>query len=191
MQKLFSQELRFNDDQGHPFPDWQVKRLGEVVEIVGGGTPSSDVPAYWDGEIQWFTPTEIKQKYLSKSHRTISRDGLKHSSAKILPKGTVLLSTRATIGDAGIALGECCTNQGFQNLVANGGIDNEFLYYSILTLKKEFLRRASGSTFQEIGKSELEKLTIPLPTFPEQQKIANLLCTLDRQIALLEPQPQP
>ncbi|MBC6412324.1 MAG: restriction endonuclease subunit S, partial [Hyphomonadaceae bacterium] len=139
-------------------PPWQVKRLGEVVEIIGGGTPDTSVPGYWNGGIRWFTPTEITAKYLSKSARTISRSGLENSSAKMLPAGAILVTTRATIGNVGIALAECCTNQGFQSLVAGKNINNEFLYYSISVLNREFLRRASGSTFQEISRREVSKI---------------------------------
>ncbi|MBC6413114.1 MAG: restriction endonuclease subunit S [Hyphomonadaceae bacterium] len=163
-------------------PPWQVKRLGEVVEIIGGGTPDTSVPGYWNGGIQWFTPTEITAKYLSKSARTINQSGLEKSSAKMLPAGAILVTTRATIGNVGIALAECCTNQGFQSLVAGKNINNEFLYYSISVLNREFLRRASGSTFQEISRHEVSKIKIPLPSLPEQREIADCLQTWDEAI---------
>ncbi len=124
MQKLFSQQIRFKDGEGNDFEDWEVKTLGEICEITGGGTPDTSNPEYWNGNIQWFTPTEIKLDFVSKSIRTITELGLQKSSAKKLPIGTILLTTRATIGEASIALEECTTNQGFQSLIAKEGINN-------------------------------------------------------------------
>lgn len=185
MQKLFSQELRFNDAQGNDFPDWEEKRLGDVANIVGGGTPETGKLEYWGGSVQWFTPTEIKQKYLYASKRTLTEEGLKKSSAKKLPIGTLLLSTRATVGDVSIAKNECTTNQGFQSLVVKDGNFNEFWYYWILMNKKELLRRASGSTFLEISKSEIAKIPAPKPCVEEQQKIADFLSSVDQKVDLV------
>lgn len=182
MQKLFSQQLRFTRDDGTAFPDWQEKQLGDLAHIVGGGTPESFIPEYWGGDISWFTPTEIKSKYLQRSRRTISAEGLKNSSAKLLPIGALLLSTRATVGDVGIATAECCTNQGFQSLIVKGAHNNEFLYYWLLNNKKAILRKASGSTFLEIGKSEVVKLSVSVPHSDEQAKIADALSTMDTKI---------
>ncbi|MCI5197205.1 MAG: restriction endonuclease subunit S [Candidatus Electrothrix sp. AW5] len=185
MQKLFSQELRFKDEQGNEFPDWEEKRLGEVAKIIGGGTPETGNPDYWGGNIQWFTPTEIKQKYLSSSKRTITEDGLKNSSAKKLPIGTLLLSTRATVGDVGISIKECSTNQGFQSLVVKESNVNEYWYYWIKQNKTVLLRRSSGSTFMEISKSEVSKIKVLKPHHSEQQKIATFLSSIDKKITLI------
>ncbi len=117
-------ELRFKE-----FSDeWKGKMLGEIVEIIGGGTPETNIEEYWNGKIQWFTPTEIKSNYVSNSLRTITEAGLKKSSAKILPKGAILLTTRATIGEVAIAMNDCSTNQGFQSLVVRQGINNIFIF---------------------------------------------------------------
>ena len=111
------------------------------------------------------TPTEIKSKYIKWSNRTITELGLKKSSAKVLPQGTLLLSSRATVGDVGIAVEECTTNQGFQSLIVNDNNSNEFFYNWIIMNKNEFIKRASGSTFLEISKkpsvnSNKEKVSI-------------------------------
>ena len=140
--------LRFGEFDG----EWSEKRLGDTSEIVGGGTPETIKKEYWDGTIQWFTPTEIKSKFISNSKKTITELGLKKSSAKLLPKGTLLFSSRATVGDVGIAQDECTTNQGFQSFIVNEDNETEFLYNWIIKNKKEFLKRASGSTFLEISK---------------------------------------
>ncbi|MDD2816139.1 MAG: restriction endonuclease subunit S [Thiotrichaceae bacterium] len=178
-------KLRFKDDSGLDFPEWDEKVLGDIAEIRGGGTPDTTITEYWNGAIQWFTPTELKTKYVSKSVRTITEMGLKNSSAKMLPVGTVLFSSRATVGDASIALNECATNQGFQSFIVHKEHVNQFLYYWILNNKQAFIEKASGSTFLEISKKQIEKLKIYVASFPEQTKIANFLTAIDDKIAEL------
>ncbi|MGG9970914.1 restriction endonuclease subunit S [Ferruginibacter sp. SUN002] len=170
--------LRFPGFEG----GWVEKKLGEICEVIGGGTPETNKNEYWNGNIQWFTPTEIKTRFVSKSERTISELGLKKSSAKILPKGTILLTTRATIGEASIALEECTTNQGFQSLVVDKGYNNIFIYNWIKENKYELIKRSNGSTFPEISKSEIEKIEINLPSIDEQKKISSFLSLLDNRI---------
>lgn len=174
--------LWFTDQNGNNYPDWEEKKLGEVAEINGGGTPETVKSEYWNGNINWFTPTEIKQKYITKSNRTITELGLKNSSAKVLPEKTLLFTSRATIGDVGIAMNKCTTNQGFQSFMPNDNYVTEFLYYWIRHNKKAFIRKSSGSTFIEISKSAIQKIKILLPSIPEQQKIATFLSALDKQI---------
>ena len=159
--------------------------ISKLATIVGGGTPDTTVQKYWNGDIQWFTPSEIgKNKYIYKSERTITQDGLNNSSAKVLPINTILLSTRATIGESSIAKTECCTNQGFQSLIANEEITcYEYLYYLIATLKKELIRKSCGSTFLEISANEVRKIKTFIPSLEEQRKVASLLSLLDELIA--------
>lgn len=168
--------------------DWEVKSLGEVATIVGGGTPSTLNFAYWNGDIQWFTPAELSdsKKYVSKSERTITERGLKESSAKLLPKGTVLLTTRASIGITAILENPASTNQGFQSLIAKNNCCSEFLYYVIPLIKDEMLSRASGSTFAEISAKKLSTITFQLPSLLEQQRIAKALSDVDALISTTE-----
>lgn len=182
MQQIFSQELRFKDKGGRAFPVWEEKKLKDIAQIVGGGTPETGVKEYWNGDIQWFTPTELKSKYAAQSQRTITESGFKNSSAKILPIGTLLFSSRATVGDVSIALNPCTTNQGFQSLIVNDENNNEFIYYWIMNNKNAFLEKASGSTFLEISKKEIEKLSVQRPSIKEQNKIANFLTAIDDKI---------
>ena len=166
---------------------WNNCKIGDIAEIVGGGTPRTEVNSYWDGDIKWFTPSEIgKSKYIFESERHITEEGLKNSSAKLLPKDTILLSSRATVGEVSIALTECSTNQGFQSLITKNNVDNEFIYYLISTMKNEFLRRSSGSTFLEISKNEIKRISVNIPTLDEQKRISNFLSALDNKIRLLE-----
>ena len=153
--------------------------------MVGGGTPDTTVPSLWNGDIQWFTPTEVgHQKYVSKSARTITQLGLQKSSAKKLPAGSILLSSRATIGECSIAQRECTTNQGFQNLIPKNDTNNEFLYYLAQTKKHHFIKYASGSTFLEISNSEIRKTKCTVPGTEEQTQIAAFLSALDDRISV-------
>ncbi len=163
--------------------NWQRVRLGDVAEIIGGGTPSTQITSFWNGSINWFTPTEIGiTKYVHKSQRTITPLGLKKSSAKLLPIGTILLTSRASIGDCAILKVVATTNQGFQSLIPLEKINNEFLYYLILTLKNKLLELASGSTFLEVSPNKIKNLLIPLPPLNEQIAIANILSDLDHYL---------
>ncbi len=183
MQKIFSRELRFKDDDGIDYSEWEEKKLGDIATIVGGGTPSTTEDQYWNGEIQWFTPTEIKeQKFVSTSIRTITYEGLRKSSAKILPKGTILLTTRASLGDMAIANNEVTTNQGFQSIIAKDNVNNQFIYYLQEKIKKYCYKNASGSTFLEISKKTIESFKLKLPCLEEQNKIVEVLSILDNKI---------
>ncbi len=167
--------------------NWQRVRLGDIAEIIGGGTPSTQVTSFWNGSINWFTPTEIGiTKYVYKSQRTITLLGLKKSSAKLLPIGTILLTSRASIGDCAILKVVATTNQGFQSLIPLEKINNEFLYYLMLTLKNKLLKLASGSTFLEVSPNKIKNLLIPLPPLNEQIAIANILSALDNEIISLK-----
>jgi len=166
-----------------PRKNWEHVCIHDVAMVVGGGTPDTNIKEYWDGNIQWFTPSEIgKEKYVIASERTISQAGLDNSSAKLLPANTILLSTRATIGECSIAKQECCTNQGFQSLIATT-VTPEFLYYLIQTKKRDLLSKASGSTFSEISANEVRKIRICIPTTAKEQKaIVQPLSAYDEKI---------
>ena len=154
-----------------------------MATVLGGGTPDTTNKSYWDGNIQWFTPSEIgKNKYVNTSLRTITEDGLNNSSAKLLPPHTILLSSRATVGECSLTLQECATNQGFQSLIAKN-CDTDFLYYLIQTKKKELIKKSCGSTFLEISANEVRKIKVAIPTKEEQLKISLLLSLLDERIA--------
>ncbi|WP_057732508.1 restriction endonuclease subunit S, partial [Levilactobacillus zymae] len=164
--------------------DWEQRKLGDAVNVVGGGTPKSSNPQFWDGEIEWFTPTEIgTTKYVSKSVRRISIDGLQHSSAKILPKNTILYTSRASIGDVAITKNKVTTNQGFQSWIPKSE-ETEFFYYLAQRIKGTALRLASGSTFKEISSSNIKGIKVVIPSQSiEKQKIGKMLGILDATIA--------
>ncbi len=179
---IFSHQMKFKNAMGNCFPNWNLTALKNVCSIIGGGTPDTQNSEYWNGNIQWFTPSEVKSNFILKSERTISELGLKNSSARILPQGTVLLTTRATIGEVAIAQEECSTNQGFQSLIVNENCHNVFLLYWIKENKFEFIKRANGSTFPEISKSEIEQIKVRIPDLEEQTKIGDFLSSIDEKI---------
>lgn len=169
-------------------PDgWSVKKLGEMGKFVSGGTPDTEKPEYWNGDIIWLTPSEITKlptRFVSDSERKITVAGLKNSSAVLLPVGSLIVCTRATVGDCCINTKEVSTNQGFKNLTPeNSNID--FLYYLVSSHKTDLIRKACGSTFLEISKHDIEKLKYPVPPLCEQEKIAEILGTWDLAIEKL------
>lgn len=170
--------------------DWRRVKLNKIAKIVGGGTPSINNPSYWNGDIPWFTPSDItnyRSKYVFNSNRYITHAGLKHSSALLLPKGTILLCTRATIGEMSILAIEGATNQGFQNLVSQNKVETDFLYYALMQNKNNIIAKAKGSTFLEISKNELGKIQISIPNDRNEQiAIANALSDADSLIASLQ-----
>lgn len=188
LQKLFPKhdakipELRFKG-----FEDvWRKHRLKEVSKIIGGGTPDTKNPKYWNGNINWFSPNEIgSSPYAVSSHKKITDLGFKKSSAKLHPaEKTILFTSRAGIGDMAILTKPAATNQGFQSLELNNNVDSYFVYSYGFEIKKKANRLASGSTFLEISKNEMEKITLMFPSEQEQQKIGNLLSKVDQLIEL-------
>jgi type I restriction enzyme S subunit len=164
-------------------------RLGNIAQIVGGGTPRTGVAEYWDGEIRWCTPSDItacRGKYLAETTSNITYQGLKSSAAQLLPPGTLLLCSRATVGEVRIAATEICTNQGFKSLVCGDRVNNEYLYYAIPMMKPRMVEKASGSTFLELSKKDAESLELYLPPFDEQVAIASVFSDMDAEIEALE-----
>ena len=175
-------ELRFKGFTN----DWEERKLGELSNIVGGGTPSTSNPEYWDGDIDWYAPAEIgEQSYVSKSKKTITELGLKKSSARILPVGTVLFTSRAGIGNTAILAKEATTNQGFQSIVPDQNkLDSYFIFSRTNELKRYGEVTGAGSTFVEVSGKQMSKMSIMVPELSEQQKIGNFFKELDNTIAL-------
>lgn len=169
--------------------EWSKQQLGDICNIVNGGTPSTSIAEFWNGKILWCTPTDITScstKYIYTTESKITESGLKASSATLLPKGALLLCSRATIGEVRIAGNTICTNQGFKSLVVHQNISNEWLYYMVHVLKPNMLEKAIGSTFLEISKKDLAELDIIVPEFTEQKAIAQVLSDMDSEIEQLE-----
>ena len=176
-------EFRFNGFANA----WEQCKLVELAEIVGGGTPSTSVESYWDGDIDWYAPAEIgEQIYLKSSQRKITEEGLNKSSAKVLPVGTVLFTSRAGIGKTAILLKEGCTNQGFQSIVPNKNkLDSYFIFTRSEELKRYGETVGAGSTFVEVSGKQMANMELMMPTtMDEQQKIGEYFSNLDNLITL-------
>ena len=183
-----------NGQNGRSLPDgWEFSTLGEIADLIGGGTPSRENPEYFTGDIVWLTPTEIpktKISVVSDSREKITQDGLRKSSARLIPKGSVLMTSRASIGYVAIAGTEVTTNQGFSSFIPKQGINNFYLAYWLWANANFFIEQATGTTFKEITKSKLRNFSLPIPPLPEQERIVNrieeLLSDLDAGVAALE-----
>ena len=167
--------------------EWRPYSMGDIAEIVGGSTPTTRDPTHFDGDIPWLTPKDLSgphDRYVTRGERNLSRRGLGASSAKLLPKGAVLLSTRAPIGYVAIAKSPMATNQGFRSLILRPGFIPEFVYYWLVANRAELERHASGSTFKELSGTALGQIQLRAPSENEQRAIAHILGTLDDKIEL-------
>ncbi|OGE82575.1 MAG: hypothetical protein A2846_00410 [Candidatus Doudnabacteria bacterium RIFCSPHIGHO2_01_FULL_49_9] len=157
---------------------WQTKKLGEVCEVVGGGTPKTNVAKYWNGDLFWATPKDLGRLEgfeISETERKISKEGLENSSAKLLPIGSVILSSRAPIGYVFINTVEMTTNQGCRSFISSSKIYNKYLYYFLISNTEYLNSLGSGTTFKEISGSTLKEIEIPLPALNEQKRIVKKL----------------
>lgn len=182
LQKMFSINDTFPNLRFKQFNDkWKYKKLGEVADIVSGGTPDTTKHDYWNGSINWYTPAEVGNNiFVSDSQRKITNIGLENSSAKILPVGTVLFTSRAGIGKTAILKEKGSTNQGFQSIVPKQKfLDSYFIFSMSNILKKYGESHGAGSTFLEISGKELAKAKISLPSITEQKHISKVLFKLD------------
>jgi type I restriction enzyme S subunit len=170
--------------------DWKPVRLSDIAQIRSGGTPSTVRTDFWDGDVLWCTPTDItalgERKYLRDTTRKITDSGLKNSSAEWIPAKSVIMTSRATIGECAINVAPVTTNQGFKNLVPHAEIDAEFLYYFMSTQKERLIALCGGSTFLEIGKTQLSSFEITIPTTKQEQvAISTILAEMDSELEAL------
>lgn len=174
---------------GHRFSfpiSWEQRKLGDIATITGGGTPSTNISEYWNGDIDWYSPVEIgENRYVSRSTRKITKLGLEKSSAKILPVGTVLFTSRAGIGNTAILQAEGCTNQGFQSITPNSKeLDTYFLYTMTPKLKRYGEVTGAGSTFVEVSGKQMEQMNLMIPSLEEQKHVSQLFELMDDTITL-------
>ena len=174
--------------------NWEEIQLGKLCKIIGGGTPKTTISNYWGGDYVWLSPTDLPEigviAEIKDSKKRITKLGLAKSSAKLLPKGTVLYSSRATIGKIGIAKTELTTNQGFTNFICSEKIINTFLAYALKRYTNEITDLSNSTTFKEVSKTSIRNFKIPLPPLPEQKRIVaklnGLFEKIDQAISLLE-----
>ena len=166
---------------------WEQRKLGDIADIVGGGTPSTGNQSYWDGDIDWYAPAEIAdQIYANSSQKKITGSGYENSSAKMLPPGTVLFTSRAGIGKTAILTRKGCTNQGFQSIVPHRGeLDSYFIFSRTEELKRYGELVGAGSTFVEVSGKQMAVMELMMPpTMREQQTIGGFFQQLDHLITL-------
>ena len=173
----------------HPFytSSWEQRKLGDIADIVGGGTPSTGNQSYWDGDIDWYAPAEIAdQIYANSSQKKITGLGYENSSAKMLPPGTVLFTSRAGIGKTAILTRKGCTNQGFQSIVPHRGeLDSYFIFSRTEELKRYGELVGAGSTFVEVSGKQMAVMELMMPpTMREQQTIGGFFQQFDHLITL-------
>jgi type I restriction enzyme S subunit len=173
--------------QHWPIPSqWKWARMGDVADIVGGGTPKSDNIDYFGGDVPWITPADLSgytDKFISSGRRNITRRGLQNSGAKLLPAGTVLFSSRAPIGYVAIAANPVSTNQGFKSFVLRNGLTSEFVYYYLQFAKKFAIEMASGTTFLEISGKKAAEIPVVIPPPKEQRRI---VAEIEKQFTRLD-----
>ncbi|MDP2852672.1 MAG: restriction endonuclease subunit S [Smithellaceae bacterium] len=157
---------------------WQRMTIGDVCDVVNGGTPKTGVSAYWDGPYQWITPAEMGKRsspYIGRTERTITDEGLQNSSARLLPSHSVILSSRAPIGHLVINTEPMATNQGCKGLIPGGRIDSKFLFYYLTSIVAQLNDLGTGATFKELSGGKMKEVAVPVPPLPEQQRIVGIL----------------
>lgn len=157
---------------------WQRRQLGEVCEVVNGGTPKTGVPEYWCGNHLWITPAEMGKRinpYVDDTERKITDLALRESSARMLPRNSVILSSRAPIGHLVINTLPMATNQGCKGLVPSSQIETKFLYYYLNSIVDLLNSLGTGATFKELSGGKLKEVTVPFPVLAEQQRIVGVL----------------
>ena len=170
--------------------EFKYYKIDDIGEVVSGGTPSTSKNEYWYGDIGWITPKDLSSYddiYISRGERNISSEGLNNSSAKLVPKNTVLMTSRAPIGYIAIANNELSTNQGFKSLICDEEICHyKYFYYWLKFNIKYIINNSSGSTFNEISGGTFKNLEISLPSLNEQKAISSVLWTIDEKISVLK-----
>ena len=167
---------------------WLLVALGDMGRVVSGGTPDTTRSDFWDGEHPWCTPTDVTKcsTYIHETDRRITEQGLAASSAALLPKNSLVVCTRATIGDCVLTGVQLATNQGFKSIVFSKSYEPLFVFHSLMLHKHKLLRLANGSTFLEVSKRDFCRVELPMPQREKQIRIVAVLDAADRGIALLE-----
>lgn len=170
---------------------WEKRKIADICETVGGGTPSTNVSEYWDGDITWVVPTDVTKNnclVLLASERKITEKGLRESSAKILPAGTILMTSRASVGFFALMDHEVCTNQGFINIIPHDDGLRMYVLFNLISRVSEIRSNAKGSTYPEISKGRFREMDIVVPSKPLIEEFADFTGNLVRQIRCLKRQ---
>lgn len=181
MQKIFSQEVRFKDECGGKFSDWNEILLGKVGEVITGKTPSTSIAEYWNGDILFTTPTDMNDsiKYLTETERKVTSKGIK----RVLPEGTIMFTCIASIGKMALSKLPCITNQQINSIIVNEKYNNEFIYYHLQYIKPKIIASQANTTVPIVNKSDFSAISLQIPNLAEQTKIANFLSAMDDKIS--------
>lgn len=176
-------KMIWNDQLKQEIPEgWEVGTIEDLGEIISGGTPSTKKKDYYSKKgIAWLTPNDLSNshnKYITHGERDITKEGLENSSARLMPKGTVLLTSRAPIGYLGIAINKVTTNQGFKSIVPKKTFGSEYIYYTLKNLIPYLKSVGTGSTFTEISKTVLKDVKIPIPAESVVSYFENIVSSL-------------
>ena len=169
---------------------WKWVKLGGkfgVADIINGSTPATDNPQYWNGDILWATPSDISKLnsiYIDSTERKITESGLASCSTALLPAGTILLTSRAPVGNIAIANKKICTNQGFKSFKPKATVDSLYLYFAIKAIIPEIIKQSHGNTFVEITKDLIQHFEVPLPPSVNEQK--NIATKLEKRMNEIE-----
>ena len=173
-------------DRYQPLPaDWDTRRLRDLAKIVGGGTPSTDEPSYWDGDVPWLTPTEMNNitgRFATTSERFVSRLAIESSNCQLLPIGSIVITTRGTIGKVAIAGVPLTCNQSCEALLPEDDVNGDFLYYLLSFCQPIIERFGAGTTFMSVTRRDIRDIHFVVPKKPEQEKISEILTSLDDAI---------
>jgi type I restriction enzyme S subunit len=197
-------DLEFPNEEGKPYKSsggemtdvkelgegipkgWELGKIEDVAEVVGGGTPSTKVESFFTNDgIPWLTPRDLSGyhgKFIDRGATDITKEGLNNSSAKLMPRGAILFTSRAPIGYVAIALNEIATNQGFKSLIPKNGMKSEYLYQYVKRITPYIQSISSGSTFSEIAGSSMKNIPIVIPEKKLIEKFENLMNPFDSRI---------
>ena len=183
MQKIFSQQVHFKKPDGTDFPDWKEKRIGELGDIIGGGTPKTSVKEYWTGNIPWISSADLEENNIFSVNlsRFITEDAINNSAAKRIPENSILIITRVGVGKVALAPCELCTSQDYISVL----IEKEncvFIGYEISKVMQDKVVNVQGTSIKGIPSDEIKNYSIGIPSLEEQQLIADFLSDFDKAI---------
>ena len=179
------QQIRFKDDNGNAYPDWEEKRLGDVCGTAkSGGTPRSTTKEFYGGRIPFLAISDITKqgKYLTSASKKISQLGIDNSASWIVPVNTIIYSMYASVGFVSINKIPLATSQAVINLIPKNGYSVEFIYYHLVELKKTIHKFIETGTQGNLNAQTVKSLILNIPSMPEQQKIADFLTSIDNKI---------
>lgn len=189
MQKLFSQEIRFKDDDGKEFPDWEEKKLGSLCrKAQSGGTPKSTNKNYYNGNIPFLSISDMTSqgKFLTETSKSISKEGLENSSAWIVPKNSLIYSMYASVGFVSINKIPIATSQAVMNIILKKDYELEYIYYYLTFFRARIHRFVETGTQGNINAQIVKDLKIPIPIAEEQKKISSFLSSIDKSIWMIK-----